>query len=486
MEQSIYHYCQLSGRLGNRTPLVSTAPTDAPPRHFDVTGGVQRLETLASETLLAYNHYRGQSLQLGGEIVGASDACFASFQLKGGDTSWSFAISRISFTPAEIATFWSELTEATGCHLESGLEFASVEQKHVVAILRYTPSYSQEPFHFESAKIQKIALKKIHDRGLVHGGINERFINPSILQPEPFPDYLLYGVGLAGVYAQWRRKHCKLRLGLMVADPRFASPSMLAGEPPSPAADNFALEVLSAAVKKPRTGTARHLWTMPINGPDALMQRARVVAEMNLELLPGSREVAGESPVRSVDIQEDQVPVTPAWPRWVSGVTAGLLLLAIIAAPYVWRQTVTPPKTDTRPSAPAAKNDCDHPLLTLNEGSCLPKGNVGRCDRGTRFDDRKNACVAEEAPPPSPPPSLKSHTELIVFPKFSSAILPLNSGERTKLRKAIRLCNKVRFVIYRKKGKTGKIDDWVKEWPQADRVFVASKSRKLQVWCVNK
>src|SRR5262249_51455119 len=103
-------------------------------------------------------------------------------------------------------------------------------------------------------------LAKAHHSGLRHGGINERWIGT---------DNEVFGFGLAALYAAWRRRECG-KIGMLMADPRFATPDELRGFPPSPDGDRYALAKLIAASFR-ATQSAEHGMSRRVLGANAFL-----------------------------------------------------------------------------------------------------------------------------------------------------------------------------------------------------------------------
>lgn len=81
-------------------------------------------------------------------------------------------------------------------------------------------------------------ILEAHERGIVHGGLNERWLDPL---------GEVHGWGLARLYGRWRAQRLPWTPG--AADPRLASPDALLGQEPRPLDDLYAFAMLWRARK---------------------------------------------------------------------------------------------------------------------------------------------------------------------------------------------------------------------------------------------
>ena len=245
------YFCPISARLSNSSFELFT-PNDTPIQRFEAHRDGLRVALEAAK------------LNASSEIDTASDACFAAFSLSEESTA---LVSRIAFEGEDLERITDELLLAAGRPDVSGILRSMITpQGHVVVVVDYLP-IAQRSESAEHAEALVEDLEAMHAAGLLHGGLNERFVNP-----EHPAGRRIFGVGLSETYAAWRRSQ-KLAIGELRADPRFASPNELRGAPASHAGDNFALAAVVLCEAQSSGDAIPAL--EPVQGINALLAKSR-------------------------------------------------------------------------------------------------------------------------------------------------------------------------------------------------------------------
>lgn len=417
-------YCRISARLGSREDLERLTAKELiaewyPLRDPAVLRSAQRF---APE--------RRGDIKLS-ESAAISDACFVGYQAQHGSKPVGYVLaSRETYDPDELTEIWQDLAQALQHRALSGMDAASIQEGRVLVHVLYPPQAGGLSSADPTTQVRGLfgELEKLHAAGLVHGGINERWLNPAA-------QWKVFGVGLSAVYAVWRRRSLG-QIGLLVGDPRYAAPRELVGDPVCAEFDRWALGAVVIALCAGRTlrDGARKIWHDPVVGPDSFLLRVRVEAgdwlkvltdsgcgalEPQLEGAFGRRKDAGPArpllppalAAASPDLPPplEMAPPAPqaappgraAWiltgPRGRNALLGGALCLVLAAASWL---------------ASLGTARCDDPLLTEKGGRCVRSKGVGRCGAGTQLVDI--TCVISPAPVspvvirterPAPPPA---------------------------------------------------------------------------------
>ena len=362
MSESVL-YCPVSGRFGSEE-LPWWSPSDAGPRRAELRPG--ELLSLLAEL---------------GERPGAespaADAAFAAFT-SGADT---LLLSRRPFDADDLELITAELLAAAEHPALTGVRRAQVTPAgHVLVVLDHAPVPG--PLQ-ETGDVRALFadLSALHDAGLVHGGLNERFVNPQAPAGRR-----IMGVGLSEAYAAFRRQE-GLAIGPLRADPRFASPAELRGEPASPAGDRFALAAV--CVTEAQAAGEPTPAMDPIQGINAHLQRAAAS-----EKLRAMAAGVGERAARTTLLQAFR-PEREIDPRTVRLVLAGAIALLLLM--QLWTMTRPAPRLEVPQGTATASASmrCAGQGLTLVGDECRLASNVGRCGSGTRLDSATQSCVAD-------------------------------------------------------------------------------------------
>ena len=373
------YYCPLSARLLEKHTLDRFAADGVVPELWSDSDH-EALKKKAHE--FAQNRRLSQQIQPDGE---SSDACFAAFCMNNSEyEDHRILVSRDPWNDDdELSEIWQGLAPALRNRDITGLWDASVdEQGYFVVHLDYVPSSAPSDTTIRQQELKSLfkRLDCLHKRGLIHGGINERWINPSLKGQEVF------GCGLARFYSLWRRKNQK-GLGLLVGDPRFASPAELEGHEPSAESDRRSLVSVAATMMSMGLGKQQSspAWKRPVLGPDAIMQRIVLTPDDWVKGVGDSKEKkillkrlsdTSEGPESSRGTTASHRPrKMRVDDRWLLKllVAANLLVLTLLVV-MIWRipgdqgawvQLVISPQVDTpdsgvsrepkhKPSSPAA------------------------------------------------------------------------------------------------------------------------------------
>jgi len=229
-------YSPITGQIFEGKEGCPLHPEDAELREF--TDEVKNSENVKRVLKELYPEPPGKRWER--EHDGATDACMACYVLSSGnilDPPNYVMVSRKPFDEESIPLIWLDVASALTYARSSGMLEAGFEDGHLWVKLNYEPKPSKGigASAFERIEDAIKVLKEWHEKNLVHGGINERWLNF-----EPVAKYRIMGVGLAAAYAAWRRMN-GVNTGLMIADPRYACPRELMGELSSPSFDYHAL-----------------------------------------------------------------------------------------------------------------------------------------------------------------------------------------------------------------------------------------------------
>lgn len=362
------YYCPISARLSSSSFELLT-PSDTPIQRFEPSADTLRA-ALASA-----------NLSVGTELDAATDAAFAAFSMNEGGAA---LVSRVAYGADDLERITDELLIAAGRPDLSGILRSLVTPEgHVIVVVDYLPTPSRVTSE-ERAEALVADLHALHDAELLHGGINERFMNP-----EAAAGRRVFGVGLSEAYAAWRRSQ-SLAIGELRADPRFASPSELRGEPASVAGDQFALvAAILCEIQDP--GEANPALDA-VQGINALLERAR-----QRDVLIAIAQRIGDKRVREYLIGM-MGPKRTADPRvWriamlaISGLSALMLLWLVIPS---GKMQDPPPAA---PVAVATAVECAGGAVSVVDGLCEPSEGYGRCGAGTIYDGSSKTCVLDDA-----------------------------------------------------------------------------------------
>lgn len=340
-------------------------PSDAPIQRFEQTGEELRAVLESVDIVVLQDH------------EAASDACMAAFSIEGDQTA---LVSRDVYGAHDLERITDELLEASGHPEVSGIVRSLVSPKgHVIVVVDYVPEAAQIHTAEQAAALIQ-GLQQLHAHGIVHGGINERFLNADL--PE---GRRIFGVGLSEIYAAWRR-NAGLKLGELRADPRFASPKDLRGEVASFESDNFALAatILSEIEASPSTGPA----VAPVQGVNALLDKARQRGDLiERAQAIGDRRVRDDLLVMLAPIKEPDLRMWRITVLIVSGLSALMLLWLVI--PSSSNKTSDPQELRALQSV-----KCRGPNVAIIEGKCEPSSVFAVCGEGTVLDAETRTCVA--------------------------------------------------------------------------------------------
>lgn len=364
------YYCPVSGRFSSSSFELYT-PADTPIRRFEnAAAGLRDVLDTAK-------------VRVASELPDGSDACLAAFASPDGGT---VLISRHAFGSDDLERISDELLLAAGRPDISGVRSAKLSPTgHVIVVIDYVPAAAIAA-SAEHAEALLADLRTIHDAGLVHGGINERFLNP-----EHSAGRRIFGVGLSETYAAWRRAE-GLSVGDLRADPRFASPEELTSAPASIAGDSFAL---AAVILCEVQGAGQQIPPLEaVQGINNLFHKAA-----QRELLVGYLANVGDKRVRAsltAMLEPAREPDPRLW-RMIVAVALGVVVLMLL-----WLVTRPDPAVHVAPNAAQAAFtgvECAGPGVAAIDGRCEPAEGYGRCANGTTYDPALRACVAASAQP---------------------------------------------------------------------------------------
>ncbi len=355
-------FCPVSARLtAGNAPLYT--PIDVPPGRLGEDG--PDLAEIAVEV--------GE--RIGIEDPASSDACFAAFAGSPGVV----LVSREPFDVLDLEEITADLIGAVAHRELTGVRRVQVTGSgHVFVWLDFQPVCGLVSTPGEIRALFD-DLKALHAAGLVHGGINDRFINPS--NPT---GRRVFGTGLASAYAAWRRA-AGIELGDLTADPRFASPGELSGEGPSEEGDRFALAAI--AVTEMQAGDDAGA-TAPVQGINAFLDRSGARAS----LLSRAEELGDRtaSPILKAALEGAPPKSFPIW-------RAGLAALAVLLLAGQCMQVMRRPAPAPAPVIAGGEVDpvrCNGPGVQLIGDECRLDANVGRCGDNTYFDPMSASCLA--------------------------------------------------------------------------------------------
>jgi hypothetical protein len=222
-------YCPLSAVFATTNRDAWLIPEDVDLGMFDPLTTPEELRGALEKA------FRVRDLRLD---VEASDTCLCAFTDPQGG---AWLVTWDMYSEGDQLEIWADLARALLLCKVSKLLEARIEGGRVLVHLGYRPVVG-DPKDLVDVNLSTRLLDCLavaHRSGLLHGGINQRWISVA-----PHPN--LFGFGLAALYAAWRHKQ-NVQLGLLGADPRFASPDDLMGEPPSIRSDRFSLAALITA-----------------------------------------------------------------------------------------------------------------------------------------------------------------------------------------------------------------------------------------------
>lgn len=433
------YFCPISARFSTSSFELLT-PNDTPIERFE-RGDVDLAAILADENIKVQE-----------EHAEASDACMAAFALDGE----RFAlISRHPYSADDLERITDELFLAAGVPEQSGILQSLVSKNgHVILVVDHAPLAAEISTAEHAASVIS-DLQSLQEIGVVHGGINERFLNPD--HPA---GRRIFGLGLSELYAAWRRNQ-GVALGDLRADPRFASPADLRGEPASDESDSFALAATLLSETAEDSSNAAAL--EPVQGVNALLQKARqkdrLIAEAN---------AIGDRRVKDDLLAMMHPPKTPDLRIWritvliVSGLSALMLLWLVSSA--------SPNSNDNaRENAALQSVPCRGSSVAIVEGQCQPSDAYARCGEGTVMDAEAGVCVPVATDEDSDEQlvetdeSVEEETFDTIHPvlecndserslsqnfSFGNDDLNLTQGERTRLSRFSTQCSGEASVVY--------------------------------------
>lgn len=364
------YYCPVSGRFSNSSFELYT-PADTPIRRFEHASATLRDVLDASKVRVA------------SELPEASDACLAAFSSPDGG---AVLVSRHAFGSDDLERISDELLLAAGRPDLTGIRYAKLSPTgHVIVVVDYLPiaAIASTAEHAEALIADLTAL---HDAGLVHGGLNERFLNPELSAGRR-----VFGVGLSETYAAWRRAE-GLAVGDLRADPRFASPVELAAGPASVVGDNFAL---AAVILGEIQGPGQQIPALDaVQGINNLLAKAT-----QREQLVGYLSTIGDKRVRASLASMLEPPREADARLWRLAIAA---TLGVVALMLLWLVTRPDPEIQLPANtahAAVSGVECAGPGVSIVEGRCEPSEGYGRCGHGTRFDAASRTCVSASDKP---------------------------------------------------------------------------------------
>jgi hypothetical protein len=314
-------YCRVSARFSSDGQDGWLVPDDLPLARFAPGTAEDELRQLLQKT------FGVTGLELDLE---STDACLCAF-CRGDEDCW--LASWDVYSNEDLVAVWDDLAQALSRRRSSRLLAARVAAGRVLLHLGYRP-VAGDPHDLAVRRSVELLeqLDAARRSGLRHGGINERWVS---LSPSP----RVFGFGLASLYAAWRRQR-GAQVGLLVADPRYASPAELIGAPCSARGDSFSLAALlttSYLVSRGVTGS------MPrqVMGADAFLQRIAwseewvpalrraVAAYRYLIPWPGSNGYRRLAAALTGPVRDARTWWTPRRQRWVA---VAMLAIAVLAA----------------------------------------------------------------------------------------------------------------------------------------------------------
>lgn len=436
------YYCPVSARFSTSSFELLT-PNDTP---------IQRFERTADDLRTVLESLDISVLQ---ELDAASDACMAAFSKDGDQT---VIISRDVYGANDLERITDELLAAAGHPEVSGLVRSLVSPAgHVVVVVDYVPEAAQIHTAEQAAALID-GLQHLHAHDLVHGGINERFLNAD--NPE---GRRVFGAGLSELYAAWRR-NAGLKLGELRADPRFASPKDLRGEAATFESDNFALAATILSEIEEDSSAAPAL--APVQGVNALLEKAR-----QRDLLVERAQAVGDRRVRD-DLLVMMSPIKePDLRMWritvliVSGLSALMLLWLVIPSS-------SDNGEDPNELRALQSVQCRGPNVAIVEGKCEPSSVFAMCGDGTVLDTETRTCVALAPDDAERDDGDEQESEIAVDTagehegihpvlecgegvrkisqrfSFSDDDLNLSQGERTRLSRLTTQCSGTASIVY--------------------------------------
>jgi hypothetical protein len=267
-------------------------PEDLPLVSFSPATQVENLKNILEE------EFHVEGLELDTE---AMDACVCAFRQ---NDNGSWLASWDTYSPEELVGIWDDLARSLARRNSSKIVEARIEDGRVLLRLGYRP-IAGDPRYLASTNSSTALLDQIaglHKLGLRHGGINERWISAGATE--------VFGFGLSSLYAAWRRKQ-GVRLGLLVADPRFASPAELMGASPSIRSDRFSLAALITASCLEKAGSP-HGMPRRVQGADAFLERIAWGGSW-IDVRSRAGLSVGKDEDRKLDAALEQIPKSAAF-----------------------------------------------------------------------------------------------------------------------------------------------------------------------------
>lgn len=362
-------YCPVSARFSSSSFELFT-PSDTPIRRYEGSdkGAREALEAL--------------QLRVGAELAGASDAAFVAY-------SWQDAknvlVSRAPFGADDLERITDELLLAAARPELTGVLSSKVAPNgHLVVCIDYVPVEGR-PASPEHAEALVDGLGLLRSAGIVHGGINERFVNP-----EAPVERRVFGVGLSEAYAAWRRSQ-GLAIGELRADPRFATAAELRGEAPTLDSDAFALAaVVLCATQTPGEPIPP---LDPVQGINALLAKA----SQRAVLVQFASSVADKRLRRTLESM--LAPARePDYRMWRMAIFVGLGVIVLMLLWLITRPdpTVHVAATNSSPVVDGRGSlQCGGPGVVEADGRCELASGYGRCASGTRYEAETSACVVD-------------------------------------------------------------------------------------------
>lgn len=434
------YFCPVSARFSTSSFELLT-PIDTP---------IERLKENPTNLVAILESLKFSVQQ---ENPDATDACFAAYTLQGDQ---HVLISRSAFDATDLERITDELFSAASFPELTGILRAAVSPEgHVVVHLDHAPIAAPVTSAEHAASVLS-ELENLHNHALIHGGINERFLNP-----EHPAGRRLFGVGFSEAYAAWRRQQ-GLQLGDLRADPRFASAEDLRGEEATFQSDNFALAatILSEVAEEPSKTSALEA----VQGVNALLQKAR-----QRDVLTEQANAIGDRRIKDSLLAMMLPPKTPDLRIWritvliISGLSALMLLWLVIPSSPHHRE-----RADDLSAPPAVQ--CRGASVAIVDGKCVPSDVYARCGEGTVLDSETRRCVAivpegqdeaqQEARTQESEQDIASDTihpvlecpgnarSLSAHFAFGNNDLNLTQGERTRLSRLTTQCSGEASVVY--------------------------------------
>lgn len=176
----------------------------------------------------------------------------------------------------ELGFIIDELLRARSKPEITGVRNCAIIQRHVIVQLDFAPRCRFVQNYNDADKLAS-RLEDLREQGWIHGGINERWINPGAKEKKQ----MLFGFGLTGLYAAWRKNIRGLLLptadpeNWLVSDPRFVSSKEIIDGTASFESDSHALAAVIASSRAIGNSAQTQLpWDFPVQGVNSYFARS--------------------------------------------------------------------------------------------------------------------------------------------------------------------------------------------------------------------